>query len=831
MHNPWQLVSLLVRPFYLWVVSRLINVDDSFKTQLNPKLPVVYVFPKKSLSDTLVLMHHCRQLNLPFPNANLNDIKKPGGTAIMHLTRMGWLQADRNKRPTTTFTRLASDIRENSNFDIQFVPVSIFWGKNPGREESSLFKLLFVDDQNAGILRKLFITIAQGRNVIVNIGNPLSAKEILAPAVEKETFVTGLPGELPGDQRARKLHRILRVHFQNVRSRVLGQKLYDRDQMIRRLVMAKPVQKIIQEEAQKRQSSRDGIELKAIQYAREIAADQTYAAVRFFEIILAWIWTKIFDGVTVKNFETVAEWSKTHEIVYVPNHRSHMDYLLVNYSLYHSGLPTPHTAAGINLNFWPIGGLLRRAGAFFLRRSFGGNRLYTAVFNEYIHYLATHNYPILFFPEGGRSRTGRLLVPKTGMLGMVVQSALRSSERPIALVPVYVGYDKVVEVSTYMKELGGQKKSKENWRQLLQATQILKKYYGRAYVGLGEPIDLNRFLDAQHPGWKEALTEDTQERPAWMPPLVTELARQLMVRVNQSAILSPISLVAMNLLAAPHRALPIEDLNSYCATLVNLQKAVPYSELVSVPEGSFPAHLNRISKLKSFQRFEHVGGDVIHLSDFDAGGMTYYRNNALHLFAVPALIARLFQNKEHFERQELIEAAATLFNFLHDELFLPWEPEAAPDVINRYIEGMIGVGLLGMTTQGAIIRPPMNSAFFGYLGHLGRSLGLMFERYMITANMLARRSEKGPVSVEDFENQCLKMAQRLAILNGHNLSESADKSYIKAHLQLLKRMGFIEISSDNKIITKPMIEDISRRAELLLNQDTQHSIERITTMH
>lgn len=137
-----------------------------------------------------------------------------------------------------------------------------------------------------------------------------------------------------------------------------------------------------------------------------------------------------------------------------------MDYLLLTYVIYHEGMVTPHIAAGINLNFWPVGKMFRRGGAFFLRRSFAGNKLYTAVFREYLELLFNKGYSVKYYPEGGRSRTGRLIPPKTGMLAMTIQAMLKGVNRPVSIVPVYIGYENVMEVKSYLNELKGSKKKK-----------------------------------------------------------------------------------------------------------------------------------------------------------------------------------------------------------------------------------------------------------------------------------------------------------------------------------------------------------------------------------
>ena len=164
----------------------------------------------------------------------------------------------------------------------------------------------------------------------------------------------------------------------------------------------------------------------------------------------------------VHHLDTLKQNAPGHEVVYVPCHRSHMDYLLLSYLLYTKGIVPPHIAAGINLNLPVIGPILRRGGAFFLRRSFRGNALYSAVFTEYVSQLVAGGYSIEYFIEGGRSRTGRLLPPKGGMVAMTVRAFLRQPTRPVLFQPVYIGYEKLLEGDSYLDELIGKPKQKES---------------------------------------------------------------------------------------------------------------------------------------------------------------------------------------------------------------------------------------------------------------------------------------------------------------------------------------------------------------------------------
>ena len=631
--------------------------DPRRELAINPEVPVLYAIPKRSLVDLLVLYRHCHRQGLPRPNVVLQDLRRGGEGAYHYLAEPGFIQTRKDKTPTAEILKLLSTLREDAARNVQVIPVTILWGKYPGAEERSLLKLLFTDDENAGILQKFFIVMAQGRSNLVLMGQPIQLRDLVDEGA-------------PIDQTARKLQRVLRVHFQRQRTSVLGQKLFNREQVIRRIVGEKPVQAVIASECLKKSASRVKIEAKARHYAREITADLTYSAIRFAEILLSRLWKKIFDGVEHRGMDRVKALATEYELVYMPTHRSHLDYLLMTYIIYVNGLPISHTAAGINLNFWPAGWFIRRMGGFFLRRSFGGNKLYATVFAEYINYLVTHGYPFTFFPEGGRSRSGRLLAPKTGMLSMVVQSYLRNSQRPVALIPVYIGYDKVVEVRSYLKELSGSSKRKESVLQLLQARKFLKNYYGKAYVGFGEPVLLHEEL-AAIPDWK---TTETQK--SWYHNFIVSLSHKIATRTNSAAIISNNAVIGLALLSTPQRALPEDDMIGLVDKLLKIQELVPYSPDVALPTGRFAENMRAAERLESFRRFQHAGGDVIHLTEFDAILMSYYKNSILHLFALQSLVARFFQHREQVQIQELIDGAAELYPFLQDEFFLPWPAES-----------------------------------------------------------------------------------------------------------------------------------------------------------
>ncbi len=801
------LLSYLLRPVLFWVQTTV--HPENLKEFLDfGDRPVVYVLPKRSIIDYLVLLQVCRLYGLPEPDLGLDFTRKRRAICLF-LEKTGPIKRIRKLKPSHVLLHVVEQAIEKTGMQAQIIPVSPFWGKDPGNTEPSLFKLVFNDDEDAGWLQKFFIVMAQGRNNNVHFGKPFTIEKAL-----------GDNNELS----ARKIRRILRIHFRRVRGTVLGQKIYDREQVISRVTSSRGVQAEIEREAKSNPQKLRDLEASAIRYAREVSSDQTYSMVRTFEIILGKLWNKLFSGVDISNGEIPHKLAADdYEIVYVPTHRSHLDYLLVNYTVYHGGLPVPHTAAGINLNFFPMGWFLRRAGAFFIRRTFRGNRIYTAVVEEYMAYLLTHGYPVSFFPEGGRSRTGRPLPLKTGMLAMVVKSFLRNHERPIAFVPVYIGYDKVMEVKSYLKELSGGTKKKESFFQLLGARKLLKAYYGKAYISYGEPIILSRYLDAMQPDWKSA----TDGKPEWLAPFVNDLAQQISKHLNEAAVISPISLVGLGLLASNHKALPLEELEAFIEKMIELNQKLPYHPNAKLVKDNFPEILESAQKLKSISLYKHAAGDVAFLNDVDSALISYYRNNIAHIFTLPALIARFFHQQEEMYAASLSKGCAEIYAVLSEETLLRWKENEVEDVVIRYADVMAEMGLLRKVGDYAYRRPAPQSDESAVLDTLAQVMGVTFDRFIITAVLLAKHAERGLVNSEEFLLQCERMAQRFAILGGLNNPEISEKSFVQKHIQLLKKKGMLITVDEKSLRVDPRVSSLAQYSNSLLSSDAQRSIERI----
>jgi len=773
----------LRRVLYLWVRSETIN-QSSLTLKLDRSRPVFYALPSPSLTDLAVIDHECTKAGLPRPVLPVVVGPLQEAAAFFYLTPdPDWLGRQDKRGAPPTLERLVSAITQHPEEDAQIIPVSVFWGQTPA-SESSPWKLLFADSWAVtGRLRRLLSILILGRKTRVQFSAPIHLRELVDHNKGHERTV-------------RMAQRVMRVHFRNLKTAVIGPDISHRRNLVKGLIRDPLVRQAISEEAERENIPYAKAEAKALHYGNEIASDYTYTAIRFLEVVLSWFWNKIYDGIKVNHIEQVQGIAPGHEVIYVPCHRSHIDYLLLSYLLFRNGLTPPHIAAGINLNMPVIGSLLRRGGAFFMRRTFKGNPLYTAVFNEYLHTLFTKGFPVEYFVEGGRSRTGRMLQPRPGMLAITLRSFLRSSRTPIVFVPVYIGYERVLEGRTYLGELRGASKKKESIFDIFKVIGALRQRFGQVAVNFGEPIRLAGFLDQHQPEWR---IQDLapQYRPAWLNETTTRLGETVARHLNGAAAVNPVNLVAMALLSTSRMALDERALVRVLDLYMTLLRQVPYSAHTTLPEGDGHAMISHVLGMDLLAEQKDAMGRILYLDEGNAVLMTYYRNNVLHIFALPGLLASFFQSSSRISRELIGRYVTALYPYLQAELFLRWEPAELDEVIDQWLAALVEQGLLRFE-NGVYLRPAPSSRQFVLLTLLARTITQTLQRFYMATSLLLNSGQHS-LSAEQLEELCVMMAQRLSILHGLNAPEFFDKTLFRHFIQTLVREGVLTPDADGKL--------------------------------
>lgn len=807
---PGWALPLARRLLYFWVRTTVFP-EHPQELGLDPAKPVCYVLQDRHLSNLLVLFQEARRAGLPSAKASLRLGARRFRHAVFFLNRKHALNATARERyaHSPMMSALLHEALAENGRDIQIVPVVILWGRRPDKQESILKALFSETWRQPGTLRRLLTILLHGRNVLVRFNAPIFLRALSRAGTDEE-------------QALRKLSRVLRVHFRRQRQMAIGPDLSHRNTQVEALLAAAPVRLAIAAEASKHSISIDDAQRRARRFALEIASDYSYGTVRALEIFLSWLWTHLYDGIEIYNVDAVTQIAPSHGIVYVPTHRSHIDYLLLSHMLHRQGLTPPYIAAGDNLNMPLIGPLLRRCGAFFLRRSFKGEALYVAVFHEYLHLMLTGGFPLEYFIEGGRSRSGRTLVPKAGILGMTVRSFIREHARPLVFVPVYIGYEKLIEGRTYLREMAGKPKQRESLWGVLQSVRNIKRVFGKVYINFGQPLALAEFLDSFRPGWADAA-----DTPAdWARDATHCAADELARRLNEAAVINPVNLIALALLSTPRHTADEQGLNRLLDHYQALALGAPYASTTLPCALDARQIVAYVERLAIVERLTHPLGDLIRVAEGEAPLLAYFRNNVLHLFALPALIACLLNHNRYLGVDRVTEAVIGIYGLMRTELFLRWSPEALPAAMAAIIDVFVARGLLRREDHGRLSAPEPNSPEFAELRLLGETIRPVLERHFLTLALL-QHSGSGRHTRRALQNDCHLLAQRLALLYEFNVPEQSELTNFSALIAQLIDSDLLREDEAGRLHFDQGLTTPLAHAELVLPAEVRQTIRRM----
>ncbi|MFW2388509.1 MAG: 1-acyl-sn-glycerol-3-phosphate acyltransferase, partial [Polyangiales bacterium] len=494
------------------------------------------------------------------------------------------------------------------------------------------------------------------------------------------------------------------------------------------------------------------------------------------------------------------EAAREGSLVLLPSHKSHIDYLVLSDMLYGNALMPPLIAAGENLSFWPIGILLRRGGAFFIRRSFHGDSLYPVLVEAYVRKLIAEGFSIEFFLEGGRSRTGKALPPKYGLLSMVFDSALKLRGTKVKLVPISIGYERIIEERSFVHELGGGEKQSENVGDLLKSSSILRSKWGRLYVQFGEVID---FDDVK----KEILQRgDEDDDLADLTPdqrrnAVRALAHKVMYAINEVTVVTPAALVATALLSHRKRGMTRASLLTACQDLLDTLSGMDarIAQQLRIADGRIredtideALHLFLDARLIIAH---DTGPEPIYTIDSERRiALEYYQNTIIHFFVPRALVAAglLVDMEEWVDLVRLNDRVQQLSRlFKHDFIF---QTDATFDQI---FEDTVRQ----MADDGEIeVREGYAQASEGAPRHRLERYAVMLQTFFESYLLALRGAEivlDGPIPKKEWYKRTLALGQQMYLAGEIERRESISKLKLETALKALQDYQLVELKGDN----------------------------------
>lgn len=579
----------------------------------------------------------------PFKNGYLREEMLNGNAAFLSLIdKKGFYR--RFIKNKTDPMRYALEIQHTTDRPVFIVPQIFFYGQKPLKASSGIIDMLFGAEESPGFIRRLFMRIRNPKRIFVEIGDPVVLKEFLARSGIREMSI---------ERQALTLRQHMLSMINQHRRSIIGPVLKSRAELKENILTGHRLQTFINSHAAKENKPVWQVQKKANDYLEEIAANYSQNWIKVFDLTLRLILRMLFDGMVIdsEGLRRIKKAAKNGPIILLPCHKSHLDYLILSFIFYHNQMPCPHIAAGKNLSFWPLGTIFRGGGAFFLRRSFKGKALYSNVFSEYIYKILQEGFNIEFFIEGTRSRTGKLLLPKLGLLSIILDAYFDGACEDLTFVPIFIGYDRVIEEKSYLHEVEGGQKEPESLKQVIKARKTLKKRYGKVYVNFDAPISFNSFL-RQNGFKKQTLYKENRKT------LCQDLGFRFINGINHVSVVTPYGIVAAAILNCYKKRVPYEAIEAHLETYMAFLKSTEArltDTLLSEPDRAFEyvmqVFINRkfIEHAATDKTSFQSKGKVFKINEQRRPGLDYYKSNCVHFFISAAFTALAVLETDTFQ--------------------------------------------------------------------------------------------------------------------------------------------------------------------------------------
>ncbi len=662
----------------------------------NPTIGFLYSFYKwqpvfrvfKILTSKVI--YYLRHLSLPdpFDSGYMERELFSGKTAMMTLISKKAFHRRFVKEQTDPMQCLI-EMQQKTDKHIYIVPLLMFFSLKPENATPTLIDLIFGSKERPGKLRRLITLLQNPNKTFVEISDPVSIKDFIG-----SSEASNHASHLQAIMLRRKLVLLVNRHRQTV----TGPIRKSREEIKENILTSESVQNYLVDYARQNDKSLQEVKKEADTIIEETAANYSLNWIKFLYYIVKWLKNNMFDDMIVdlEGLKKLKEASKDAPLILVPCHKSHLDYLMISYVCYTNNMPCPHIAAGKNLSFWPLGTIFRGGGAFFLRRTFRGQHFYSRIFSEYVKKVLIEGFNIEFFIEGSRSRTGKVLSPKFGMLSILLQAVRQGACNDLLFVPIFIGYDRVVEESSYLHEVEGGEKQAESIQEIIKARKSVAKRYGKIYINFHTPISLNTFLNEHNLDLGQMSATDHGA-------LCKALGYKLIDGINKLSIVTPHAVVASAILNCAKYTFTYEQLTRHMQTYMTYlasHRANLADTLRSEPDSALKQALVNYIQRKfidcSTPDEDQISSEtVFKINKSKRPGLDYYKNNSISFFIGGAYAALAILEVESFEFStvDLIDTFRSLQDLLAVE-FAPDTQLPPMSILRKNIKAFIDSGIV-----------------------------------------------------------------------------------------------------------------------------------------
>ncbi|MBR9979984.1 MAG: 1-acyl-sn-glycerol-3-phosphate acyltransferase [Desulfatitalea sp.] len=539
--------------------------------------------------------------------------------------------------------RFLIELQQTIDRPIYLIPHLMFFSKHPEQALPRLRDVMFGTEQRPGLLRRTLTMFRQPGKVFVEISQPLNLRQFLSSSAMTENNP---------EYQALLLRRQLLHQHNRHRQSITGPVIKSHEEFKESILSGQRLREFMAHHCESRSQSLREVRKQADGYLDEIAAKYNPTFVNFACMPVNWLLNTMYDGMVVdkEGLQRVRTMARKGPLILIPCHKSHMDYLILSYMLYMNNMPAPHIAAGKNLSFWPMGPIFRAGGAFFIRRSFSGAAIYSRIFAEYIHKLLEDGFNIELFIEGGRSRTGKLLMPKLGFLTLLLNAFKAGACEDMIFAPIFIGYDQVVEETAYLEEVTGGKKEPESLSKVFQARRFLKRRYGKIYINFHQPISLKELLEAND---LDLASMNNKDQNA----LCRNLGWRVINAIDQASVVTPHALVASAALNCASLRFGTDELMQiveiYTALLFAQKAKLTETLMMDPPRACAQALENyvqrKIIEVAVTDKNAPPESTQYLLPAHKRLQLEYYKNNCIAYFVPAAVTAAAILEKDAFQ--------------------------------------------------------------------------------------------------------------------------------------------------------------------------------------